>query len=495
MPSYSSDEFLSDWRYAVEQDFTTSAGEPYPYADDGRLQWGDETRKITLKGQSHLGCVSHDSEYLALAVEHDIYVVNTQSWETIVVLKGHTSKIHSMAFRPHDAKTLISSDEPLYDRNGTARDPTITLWNVEEEQAKTHLGEDSLGNAARAAASAAAKKLAEDGISLDSTKVQDLGTFLEPAISRVVSEHMIADKATLKGQLVSAHQSQMFSPSGKWLAYIPGKRPRSNRSDPWDIRIISVDDLSEGLILKGHTDAMMWLGWNSDETLFASVSWDGSIRVWDSKTDHEKYHFKTEHQNWTGGFSADSKYFAAIDGKANVRVYSMDDGELHWMYGASKSGWRRTIDWHPNNQWLAVGGERGGEMLLLDVKEKKLLQRRVLSVEASTGSEEVRSMMRGFVGVAEVIFLDDGKKLAVWTYGDWSVEVYDIDQEVKWRFARGGTEDGPEADKWRNEQGKVTSGRGYDMLTWEDRKKGVLQLASLDFDGVRIWEVPLQGPV
>ncbi|KAF5667059.1 serine threonine kinase [Fusarium heterosporum] len=491
MPSYSSDEFLADWRYAVEQDLTTSAGEPYPYADGGRLQWGDETRKITLKGQSHLGCVSYDGKRLALAVEHDIHVVDTQSWETIVILKGHTSKIDSMAFRPRDAKTLISSDEPFYDGLGSAKDPTIILWNIEEEQATTHLDEDSLGNAARAAASAAAKKLAEDGISLDSTKVQDLGTVLEPAIGRVVSEHMIAGKVTLEGQLVSAHQSQMLSPSGKWLAYIPGKRPRSNRSDPWDIKILSTDDLSEGLTLEGHTDAMMWLGWNIDESLFASVSWDGSIRVWDFQTGYEKYHFNTEHQNWTGGFSSDSKYFAAIDGEANVRVYSMDDGELYWMYEGDTSGWRRTVSWHPNNSWLAVGGERGGELLLLDVKAKTLLQRRVLSIEASTSSEEVRSMMKGFVGVGEVKFLDDGKRLAVWTYGDWSIEVYDIKQEVKWRFARGGTEDGPGADKWRNEQGKVTSGRGYDMLTWEDRARGVLQLCSLDFDGVRIWEVPL----
>ncbi|KAM0354780.1 hypothetical protein ACHAPU_000600 [Fusarium lateritium] len=241
-------------------DFTTSAGEPYPLADGGRLQWGGETKKITLEKQPHLGCVSHDGKLLALAVEHDIYVVDKQSWETIVVLKGHTSKV---------------------------------------------------------------------------------------------------------------------------------------------------------------------------------------------------------------------------------------DGEMHWMYEASNSGWRRTISWHPNSQWLAVGGERSGELLLLDVKGKKLLQRRLLSVDASTSGDEVRSMLKTFLGVAEVRFLDGGNKLAVWTYGDWSIEMYDINQEVKWKFARGGTEDGPEADRWMNEQGKVTSGRGYYMLTWEDRAKGVLQLASLDFDGVRIWGVSL----
>lgn len=100
-------------------------------------------------------------------------------------------------------------------------------------------------------------------------------------------------------------------------------------------------------------------------------------------------------------------------------------------------------------------------------------------------------MMEGFVGTLETRFFDAGNKLAVWAFGDWSIEVYDLKQEVKWRFARGGTEDGPNTGKWRNEQGKVTSKGGYEMLAWEDHSKGSLFLASIDFDAVRLWEVPL----
>jgi WD40 repeat protein len=493
MPSYSSDEFMADWRYAVEQEFTTSAGEPYPYADNGKLQWGNELKKITFKKQTHLGCVSHDGKRLALAVEHDIHVVDIRTWETLTVLKGHTSKIDAVAFRPNDARTLISCDEPMYDRHEPEKEPIIIIWNIEEEQAKTGLGEDSLSSVAQAAASVVGDKLAELSVSLDRSKIQDLGAVFEPSIERLVAENMAADKPTLQGQLVSGHESQAFSPLGQYIAYIPGKQPRSNRDDPWDIRIIFVDDLTKGITLKGHTDAMMWLGWNSDESLFASVSWDGTIRIWDPKTGHEKHLFRTGHQNWTGSFSPDSKYFATVDGKANVRVYSMASyGQLHWTYeGKRADDWRRTISWHPNNQWLAVGGEKCGELLLLDIEEKKLLQKRLLSVDASTSKDDVRELMKGFVGTYAVKFVDGGSKLAVWAFGDGSIEVYDINREVKWRFARGGTEDGPEADKWRDDKGKVTSGLGYAMLTWEDHAKGVLQLASLDFDGVRIWEVPL----
>ncbi|SPJ78958.1 related to serine/threonine-protein kinase pkwA [Fusarium torulosum] len=438
MPSYSSDEFMADWRYAVEQDFTTSAGKPYPYADNGKLQWGNEVKKMTFKKQPHLGSVSHDGKFLALAVEHDIHVVDTQTWETLTVLKGHTSKINAVAFRPNDARTLISCDQPMYDRREPEKEPTIILWSIEEEQAKTSLGEDSLSSVARAAASVVGDKLAELSVSLDRAKIQDLGAVFEPAIERLVTEYMAAGKPTLQGQLVFSHESQVFSPSGQYVAYILGKRPCSNRDDPCDIKIISVDDLTKGMTLKGHTDAMMWFGWNSDESLFASVSWGGTIRIWDPKTGHEKHLFRTDHQNWTGSFSPDSKYFATVDGKANVRVYSMaSDGQLHWTYeGLQADRWRRTISWHPNNQWLAVGGEKCGELLLLDIEEKKLLQKRLLSVDASTGKDEVRHMMKSFVGTYEVKFVDGGNKLAVWTFGDDSIEVYDINREVKWRFAR-----------------------------------------------------------
>lgn len=497
MPSYSSDDIMADWRYAVEQDFTTSAGEPYPYANNGKLQWGNELNKITFKNQPQpqpqLGCVSHDGSRLAFAVDRNIHIVDTQTWETLTVLKGHTSGINVLAFRPNDARTLISCEKPMYDRHRLGKEPTIILWNIEEEQEKISLVDDQLSSISQAAASVVGDKLAELGVYLDHAKIQNLAAVFEPAVDRLVAEHIAAGKPTVQGKLIFSHESQIFSPSGQYIAYIPGKPPRSNRDDPWDITILSVDEFKEVITLKGHTDAMMWLGWNSDESLFASVSWDGTIRIWDPKTGDQKHLFRTDHQNWTGGFSPDSKYFATVDGDANVRIYSIvSGGKLHWTYDGQRTDyWRRTISWHPNSQWLAVGGEKSGELLLLDIEEKKVLQKRLLSADASTSKDEVQDMMKGFVGTYKVKFVDGGNKLAVWTFGDDSIEVYDINQQVKWRFARGGTEDGPEADKWRDDEGKVTSQRGYSMLTWENHTKGVLQLASLDFDGARIWEIQL----
>ncbi|KAL4731799.1 hypothetical protein ACLX1H_000791 [Fusarium chlamydosporum] len=492
MPSYSSKEFYADWRYALKRDFSTSSDQPYPYANNGYLQWGKEVRKLIFNKAAHLGSITDDGKRLALAIENDIHVLDTETWDTIAVLRGHSSRVNAIAFRPDDTNKLVSGETADHRNMDVVSPPMIIFWNLEEECMQQPSSNGPYDDAAHAAAITVAQKLADLGLSLSDDEIQGLKTDIQPAVNRAAARNMAARHATIIGRLLHSSKSRVFSPSGKWLAYLPGKAPRSNRDDPWDIQILSTDGHEKKFLLQGHTDAIMWTGWSPDESLFASISWDHSIRIWDAHTGDQRHCFMTESQNWTGGFSADMSYFVATDGQGNVRVYSLPSGELHWMYeGGRGLGWRRAISWHPNNQWLAVGGERLGELLLLDVVEKKLLQQRLLSTEACTREEEYRRMMERSTGVDKVQFLDSGNKLAVRTYGDESIELYDMQEEVKWRFPRGGTDDGPDADKWRDEKGKVTSKGGHGMLGWESRSKGVLQMASIDFDAVRIWEVPL----
>ncbi|RGP67106.1 hypothetical protein FSPOR_6162 [Fusarium sporotrichioides] len=492
MPSYSSNEFDADWRYAITEDFTTSTDQPYPYADNGHLQWGNEIQKITLSGTAHLACVSNDGKRLALGIKHDIHVVDTGTWETVVILKGHTSQVNAIAFKPDDANVLVSGENEERHDKEPASPPMIIFWNIEEECTKHPHTDDLYGDAVHVAATAAAEGLTKIGIILDQDKIQELKTGFQPVVDRVAARSTAARHVTIDGRLREHFQSNIFSPSGKWMAYLPGKAPQANTDVPWHMHIVSTDTLEKKFTLEGHTDAIMWVGWSHDEALFASISWDRSIRIWDAFTGDQKHCFMTETQNWTGNFSPDANYFVATDGNGHMRVFSLPSGELHWMYeGQHGGGWRRTISWHPNSQWLAIGGERLGELLLVDVVERKLLQKRVLSTDACTREEEHRKMMKRFLGVVKVQFVDNGNKLAVWTYGDGSIELYDIQQEVKWRFPRGGTDDGPETHEWRDDKGKVTSKRGYGMVVWEDRSKGVLRMAGLDFDGVRIWDVPL----
>ena len=494
MPCYSSDQFFQDWRYAVEKDFTTSDGKSFPYADNGKQQWGDEIKKISFKEEPHNGCISSDGRRLAVAVNHDIHVLETETWDTISILKGHISQVSAIAFKPNDSNTLVSSEQHDYGRSDPKAEPTIIVWKVDEVKGTLALESDSLAGISEAAAATAAEKLASFDVEVTKDELQDLEGAFTAAVSDVVTKHIIKDNLHIVGRLQNSFQSEIFSPSGKWMIYMPGKAPRSNSDAVWDINICSTDDFKCYITLKGHTDAIMWTGWNPDESLIATVAWDGTIRIWDAATGRQTHRFDTGRQNWAGAFSANSKYFVATDGSGNVLTYELSSEErVERVYKAEGlEHWRRAVGWHPNGKWVAVGGERCGELLLLDVEKQEVFQERILSVEGSrSGTEALRDMMKGFVGVSEMRFVDRGHKLAVWAYGDCSIEVYDMTQQVKWRFARGGTEDGPEANKWRDENGKTTSKWGHGMLVWEDQSNRRLLLASIDFDGVRIWSLKL----
>ncbi|CAG7562422.1 unnamed protein product [Fusarium equiseti] len=352
MPSYSSEEFYVDWRYAVKEDFVTSSDQPYPYADNGHRQWGNELHKFTFNEMADRGTVSNDGKHLALAVKNDIHVVGIETWDTIAVLKGHASEVHAIAFRPDDSNVLVSSEVDLDGSNITTH-PLIIFWNIEQERTKHPKDDDSYAYVAQAAASTAARKLTNHRVNLTGEELGSPEQKFQPVIDRAVARHIAKRHVTIDGRLQTNFQAQIFSPSGKWM-------------------VISTDTLEKTFLLQGHTDAIMWTGWSPDESLLASISWDTSIRIWDAHTGDQKHCFTTETQNWTGSFSPNMSYFAAANGKGHVRIFSLPSGELHWMYEGQKgNGWRRSVSWHPNNQWLAVGGERLGEIFILDVVEKK----------------------------------------------------------------------------------------------------------------------------
>lgn len=496
MSRYSSDQFLQDWRYAVKQEFTTSTGEPFPYAENGKQEWGDEIKKVTFgEGQyPHDGCVSTDGKYMAIATDKDIHVVDIQALEVLTILKGHNSRISSLAFKPGDSNTLVSSEEGDYGRVDHHVVPTIYVWDIDKKakQPGDILHGDVLKGVSTAAAKTAADKFKELDVDLGSEQIDELETALFPTVDRVARKQGAADMKSLQGRLTTSFQSEVFSPSGSWMVYLPGERPHSNGKDTWNICICSTEDAyTTKFTLEGHTDAIMWTGWSPDESLFGSVAWDTTIRIWDAATGEEKYKFGTDGQNWTGGFSKDGKFFASTCGVGTLQVNDLSDGSTKWSVKLEDSShWKRALDWHPDGKTLAVGGDAKGELLLLNVDTQEVVQKRLLSSEAATPDDEkLRRILISWVAMKEVKFIKGGSLLATWVSGDSSAEVYDLEKELKWRFARGGTGDGPKSSEWRDKNEKVTSLGGSGLLLWEGAHEGDLKLASIDFDGVRIWSM------
>ncbi|TVY81181.1 putative WD repeat-containing protein [Lachnellula suecica] len=488
MPNYSSHQFYKDWRYSVKKDFTNpSTGEQVPYAPDGFRTWGNEVHKLPVSKSPSIGSVSSDGSLIAIAVDEDIFVYETVNFNQITVCKGHVSKIDALAFRPgNNSKVLVSSAQNNY--AGTKPvEPTIIIWDLDAQQEHPPIDPSIISRIASQAASTVVQELqqVETPVELSSAEEKDLTADFEPSISRAIKTHGLAKQRTLPGRLQSNFQSEVFSPSGTYLLYMPGERPHSNGNDVWDVKVYSMYTHQNVLTLSGHTDALMWMGFSPDERLIGTVAWDMSVRIWDAFTGREKFVFKTGGQNWTGAFSPDSKRFAGTCGDGTLYVWEMDEGaELVKYKEGERNGWLRALSWSADGKMLAVGGGHG------------VVQERILSVDACLVGPEYKRSLGSYLECCGVRFVDGGRKVVVLTSGDGGIETYDLMTSEKWRFARPGID--PERAESSENEGQIKSKNeddvvrgGYSMEVWEDKERGKILVASMDGDAVRIWDLPM----
>lgn len=433
------------------------------------------------------------------------------------------SRVDVVAFRPGEGTRLVSCAKNYM--AGSARaEPSIVFWDLDSREVGISgreatgtivasgsvraelnavgatgdglaLSKEEIAHVSRHAVRAVVERLSDRDSSLHlGVEEQELiaGEF-GTAIERALARGAVKGNMKLHGRLTGSFQSNVFSPSGRYMFYLPGNSPRSNGDEKWDVVIRDMEEMRDVLTLVGHRDAIMWTGFSLDESLIGTVSWDKTMKIWDAGTGELKFTYETDGQNWTGGFSPDGTMFAGTCGNGSVRVYSLQDGQqLFW----SKFGrWCRALDWSPDSAFLAVGGQEFGRLVLIDVKKQAVVQGRVLSASRSiVKKEEIRRILGGYLEVHTVRFVDGGTKLVHFTSGDGSAEVFDLEKCSKWKFARAGTDSYAEdvtSEEQTTREEEVTSKGGYQMVVWEDKVKGVIMLATVDGDAVRLWSVPL----
>jgi WD40 repeat protein len=287
--------------------------------------------------------VNCDGSLIAIAVADDIFIYDTIKFVQAFVCKGHVSDVDVLAFQPGNPKVLVSSAQNDYG-GLPPTDPTVIVWDLDVQQARPMMEASVILSIASQATETVVENLlyTQPPLELSAADEKRLTEAIAPVISRIVKTHNVANQRTLYGRLQSSFQSDIFSPSGAHLIYLPSPQPKSNDSDVWDIKIYSMSTHENILTLTGHTDALMWAGYSPDETMIGTVAWDKSMGIWDAKCGHQKYKFNTEGQNWTGGFSPNSELFAGTCGDGTFYIHSMRDGV---MLIAHRSGhiWMRAL--------------------------------------------------------------------------------------------------------------------------------------------------------
>ncbi|KFX87216.1 hypothetical protein V490_08435 [Pseudogymnoascus sp. VKM F-3557] len=496
MPTYSSRKFYKDWRYSIETDFVNPSGERVKYAPDGLRTWGSERYKIPFSKHPVHAALNCDGSLMGISVEDNIHIYDTVDFSQVLVCRGHLSNVDAFDFQPGNPKVLVSSAQN-HRAGSHPAEPSIIVWDLNEMQAHPMIEGSVISSIASQATEAVVKNLlqVQPRIGLSDAEEKSLTSSIEPIISRIVKIHNTTSQKTLHGRLQKSFQSEIFSPSGAHLIYLPGNSPRSNDSDVWDIKIHSMSTHKDILTLTGHTDGVMWTGYSPDESMIGTVSWDKSMRIWDAADGHQKYKFDTSGQNWTGGFSPDSQRFAGTCGDGTFYVYAMSDGATLVRHKSDeRSSWMRALSWSASSREVALGARHGahpGSFCLYDVERKEVTQERILSLEACAIAPDTRRYLGGYLETCAVRFVDGGRKVVVLTSGDGGIETYDLETWEKWRFARPGIDPGLEAEVKNNEEENELEHGGYSMAVWEDPKRGKVWVASIDGDAVRIWDLPM----
>ena len=309
---------------------------------------------------------SPDGQLLAVASGIGVWFYDVATSRELALLPT-TSKVYSVSFSP-DGTTLASGSD----------DGAIKLWNVAARKYITTLS----GHRHRVTAvsfSPDGRILAsgswDDMVKLwDVATGADIATLVEGRREGVLYEISVLfspDGATLASislsregitlwdvatqtQIItlSGHRSQptsmSFSPDGRILASVGST---VKLWDMWTKENITIQ--SETL---GHTTLVESVSFSPDGNVLASGAWDGTVNLWDMKTE-------TNIATFTGhvrpvhsvSFSPDGRTLASVDD--TVRLWEVETGNAALLYGHTHVG--ASVSFSPDGRVLASGSNDG----------------------------------------------------------------------------------------------------------------------------------------
>jgi WD40 repeat protein len=428
MPSMNQPKFMKQYVYALSSDFKSADGTPASWAKNQPSHWGSESRSIKFDSAPSTHVLSGDDTLLAIGVDKEIHIYDVATLELRQVLRGHPHVVNGLVFAPKSrtGHSLVSQSQAI----SGGQDGIVVLWELDDEGKDTN----------------PAKPVDVDGISMkclgyaleqlgwpkESENSQLLGVDFEKALSAAAARKTLENRTVISGSFGS-FGSETFSKDGRYML-----TKRKNDSTQHGeigfekLPLVEVWDTATNTSLhelRGHTDAIMWMEASPDSKKMASISWDGSVRIWDLKSGECLHRFGDfGGQMWAGAWSPDSKYLAFSQGspKTFVFVYNIETGEQLSKFEGIKH-WARSIDWSRDGKYLASGAS-SGLICVWDPFTGKGKMKWELKFD------DKDHMMQNFISTGNVKFV--GTKL-VFKTTEGTVEVYDFESNLKMQFTRG----------------------------------------------------------
>lgn len=247
--------------------------------------------------------------------------------------------------------------------------------------------------------------------------------------------------------------------------------------------------------LKGHKHEIYSLAFSPDGQYLASGSFDGSTRIWDTRT-WAVVHELAGHSNWVSAvaFSPDGQWLATAGLDRRIQIWDVHTGHrLHSAQVHHKGV--LTLAFSPDGQWLASGG--------LDAR---------IVIHQVHPWQLVRTLPPQSGGIAALAFSVDGKYLASTAYEDpvirfWDPvsgtagpvltghikEIYALAFSANGRYLASGGEDRIIRIWDLQSQQTVTRLAGHSQSVWSlafSPDSRFLASGSLGDRSLRLWTVP-----
>jgi WD40 repeat protein len=337
MTRYSREDFMREYVFPFEpmKDFE-HAGTPAQYASGHPKDWSQAYDILNFSADlpqpsertrsTYYTAVSSDKKLLAISSGVDtILIYNIKTRELCEVLEG----AGSVVFRPSDANgeslaetgqtTGVGTPRPGYTLvssisgegyRGVRTTSQLMLWDLDQNGRMLDKEEpiDPSLLATKAIDAIAPVLAASHEWSREFIDTSKLHTEFAKSLSQVAADHRRRHNTILDNAKLGSFGSTCFSTDGRLMLYHSNYRStQSGTRAPEDMPLVIIYDMEAGAEvhrLTGHTDAIMWSAMSPDMQCVATVSWDGTLRMYSVSTGALIWATdRSGGQSWAGAFS------------------------------------------------------------------------------------------------------------------------------------------------------------------------------------------------